>query len=947
MAWYDFLVGTNRIDESTKAFQKRGDDALTDKEWLLQSGEGVEDVALLQMTGHQGLMGYNSFFNTFINRAYETELARINNYRVMAEYPEIGDVIEDATNESCKVDENLNIISLNIIDEKLKSNENIRKVLLREFETLFFERIDINDNLWDMVRTYFIDGRLYYERIINPNKLSSGIINIKRLPSETMDYELNPINGRITTFYQYLAPSIRRPLNRMEAEKFIQANKNALVIFNPEQVGFINYGIYGKTRYEILGYLEKAKVPYNQLKLLETSVVIYRLVRSPERFVFKIDTGNMPRDKSIKYVEKIKQKFVKKQTFNPLTGALSQEPEIMNLQENFYVPVGCFQLSTGVTLVDGRKLLLSEIISEYESGKTNYVYTVDQKTGKIGHGEIEWAGITRKDSPMVRVTLDNGESVDCTPDHKFVMRDGSEVQAQNLKTGDSVMPLYLDKRKMNKNSNDYTVLFDLEDESWKYAHRVFGPKAKHGNVIHHKDFNRHNNNPDNLVSMPIHEHIQYHVSTNKERQSHLAPLKALNVPEVRQRQREAVSKSKKEYFANPENRKKQGDLMRQRWIDQYDHFHMLVSRPKNQKHKQATSATMLKKHQDPEYQKVFQEAMLKRDGRPPIKIDEKCCHYFVLEYIRGNSPNLSSLGVALNKNPGFVKHWKLLNGARGNDKYVLGNKYLLKIIKLGFGFNTYTEFKHNVTINHKVASVEFLAEKADVGCLTIKDPGENHNFALACGVFVKNSDGRGSTIETIGGNAKGFTELDDVYYFARKLFRALKYPISRVTQGAEKGEEVMFGGQANQISRDEIKWAMFLERQQRIFCDEFLRLFLLHLEFRGIKKEYNLDYNSMSIEMNPPSNYHESMEQSFMEMEFANYNAMKDSPEFSKSFLMRKYLNWDEKDFEDNKKGHELDKRYFPQAEEATGMNMFNGGQPGAQEPQEAPIEEEPTSEVV
>jgi hypothetical protein len=528
MAWYDFLIRKpERIDEATKAFLKKGDDSLTDKEWKELSGEGIEDVAMLQMSGAQGIMGYNSFFNSYINKAYENEVARIYNYRNMADYPEVGDVIEDACNEACKPDDNLNLVNLDITDEKLKSNNNIRKTLQREFETLFFERLDINDNLWDMFRSYMIDGRLFYERIINPKKQNNGIINWKKLPAESMDYEINPINGRILTYYQYLLPNMKRPLGRADAEKMVQANKNQLVIFNPEQVGFINYGIYGRTLYEILGFLEKAKVPYNQLKLLETSVIIYRLVRSPQRLMFKIDTGAMPRDKAIKYVEKIKQKFIKKQTFNPMTGALSQEPEVFSILENFYLPVG--------------------------------------------------------------------------------------------------------------------------------------------------------------------------------------------------------------------------------------------------------------------------------------------------------------------------------------------------------------------------------------------------------------SDGRGSSIETIGGDAKGFTELDDIYYFARKLYRALKYPISRVTQGAEKGEEIMFGGNANQISRDEIKWAMFLERQQRIFCDEFLELFLLHLEFRGIKEEYNLDYNSFSINMNPPSHYHESMEQSFREQEFTNYNAIKDSPEFSKTFLMKRYLHWNEKDFEDNKKGFTQDKKYFPEPEPVPGIENVGG----------------------
>ncbi|MFW5795224.1 MAG: portal protein [Bacillota bacterium] len=124
------------------------------------------------------------------------------------------------------------------------------------------------------------------------------------------------------------------------------------------------------------------------------------------------------------------------------------------------------------------------------------------------------------------------------------------------------------------------------------------------------------------------------------------------------------------------------------------------------------------------------------------------------------------------------------------------------------GFNDYTELKKNIKVNHKVVKVEKLNYREDTGCLTIKDPGKNHNFAVSAGVFVKNSaDGRGSQIDTIGGNFSSFAELDDIYYFQRKLYRALKYPMSRVTKMHENQEgDILFaGGRMGEITRDEIK----------------------------------------------------------------------------------------------------------------------------------------------
>jgi hypothetical protein len=211
----------------------------------------------------------------------------------------------------------------------------------------------------------------------------------------------------------------------------------------------------------------------------------------------------------------------------------------------------------------------------------------------------------------------------------------------------------------------------------------------------------------------------------------------------------------------------------------------------------------------------------------------------------------------------------------------------------------------------KITKIEILEQKEDTGCLTIKDPGNNHNFALSSGVFIKNSaDGRGSQIDTIGGNSAGFTNLDDLYYFARKLFRSLKYPMSRVTAEQEnRTADSLFGGSSTgEITRDEVKWSNFLERQQSRFCNDFLKLFLLHLDFKGLKKQYNLDSNKLDITMTSPSNYKDQMEQNFLETRFNNYNALADREEISKYFAMKKFLHFDDEDIMENVEGFKKDK---------------------------------------
>jgi hypothetical protein len=656
-----------KLDEELKIFAKSGDYAKSNKDLESSSGEGYEQLAYPSAIS---MSSFNLFYNNYISKAYANEVDKIYGYRSMAEMPEISDVIEDAVIEATREDTNGKIVHIDIIDEEMRKNENITKNIEQEFEHLFYNKIKIVDILNDLFRTYFIDGRLYYERLVNTSKKSDGIVGIKKLPSETMDFEYDPKTLRILKFFQYLTKQARRP-------KPDEPNPQGVLSFYPEQIGFVDYGTYGHSRYDILGFLDKVKIPYNQLKLLETSVIIYRIVRAPERLVFKIDTGQMPRDKAIKYVEEVKSRMVKKQAYDPSTGILTNSPEVMSILDNYYIPT-CLSLDTDILTMGGMKTL-NRIIKEYSNGAENDVFVFD-KNSNIYSAKIKWAGITKKDTEVIKVNLDNNSNIVCTPNHKFILTDGQEIEAQFLQS--------------NMQLASYTSIVKI----------------------------------DNIVKLSI---------------------------------------------------------------------------------------------------------------------------------------------------------------------------------------------------------------KMDTGCIEVDHP--NHNFLLGCGIFVKNSsDGRGSSIETVGGNPSGFAELGDVHYFLRKLYKSLKYPMSRVTaQESHQEAGIVFSNSpVGEISKDEVKWATFLERHQNIFCNEFRKLFLLHLEFRGIKKEYGIDISKIKIKMNQPSYYKDRQEQLMLESRFSNYNALGNNQEFGKSFLMERYLDLTEEEIQANadslKRDVELGFREPP-------MSMMQ---------QEMPTEEMPTEEM-
>ena len=346
--WDSWFGGEDReLVESTKAFVGKGDHSSSDKFIDSIKGEGVDDALYLGF-GKESAGNFNQFYNDFINTSFANKRMKVANYRIMAEMPEISSIIEDISIESTQEDENGKILKLEIIDSEINNNENIKNNLRLEFDDLFHNKLRINNHVIDYFRTYFIDAEIFLEKVIQKNKSSRGIIALKKLPTETMDVFVNPTTGKIEWYYQVLATDINPPQTMEEAEK-----NPKIIVFYPEQIAHLDYGIYLGTKRQVQGYLEKAKQPFNQLKLLETSVVIYRIVKAPERLVFKIDTGSMPRDKSMKFVEKIKKSLTQKVEFDTKSGQMRNQTDVMSMMDNYFLPQSADGRGSSVESIGG------------------------------------------------------------------------------------------------------------------------------------------------------------------------------------------------------------------------------------------------------------------------------------------------------------------------------------------------------------------------------------------------------------------------------------------------------------------------------------------------------------------------------------------------------------------------------------------------------------------
>ena len=215
---------------------------------------------------------------------------------------------------------------------------------------------------------------------------------------------------------------------------------------------------------------------------------------------------------------------------------------------------GCFTKDTKIALTDGRSLTFEDLIKEDKAGKKNYTFAFDSENRRIEAAEIKNPRLTRKGAGLIKVVLDNDEEIKCTPDHLFMLRDGTYKKAKDLLPLDSLMPLYskLYDGKEDRNLKGYSVIYQPEKDAWEFAHHLADRwnlangiyKKNAGRIRHHKDYNKLNNNPDNIQRLPWELHWQYH----KE----LASRRHKSDPEYVQR----LVEGRKRFFADPANIRK-------------------------------------------------------------------------------------------------------------------------------------------------------------------------------------------------------------------------------------------------------------------------------------------------------------------------------------------------------------------------------------------------------
>lgn len=446
------------------------------------------------------------------------------------------------------------------------------------------------------------------------------------------------------------------------------------------------------------------------------------------------------------------------------------QDELIHLQRDLVTgrldhPIGgCFTADTKVALVDGRQLPISELLLEQEY-RQNWVYTMNEITHKIEPKPIKKVFQTKLTKQLVKVTLDNGEVITCTPEHKFMLRNGEYREIQHCNVGESLMPLYT-KYPVNTFMKYYRMYYEPFEQKWHFEHRQFCKNVVHkkGYLVHHQNYHKYDNCPTNLLCVTTADHRRIHNNRSKDYVQLSKTItqwhKKMKGTDAYLRRSEACRKGTMDYYKSViPNYKPLADQQQERiaeierifdvkWselsISERDSYGVKYSRMLDPTIQERISVKLSEAHKAGKFHKIQEVISQKRwvtNGVDNLYInkDENIPEGYHLGRVVSWSSGAKSKAYMQSLSP--EERSKIYGSAKGKIWINNGekNKYIPKDSPIPDGWvkgrltpwQNKSEYK-----NHKIVSIEFITKPCRVYDLEIKD---NHNFALGAGVFVHNS----------------------------------------------------------------------------------------------------------------------------------------------------------------------------------------------------------------
>jgi hypothetical protein len=311
-------------DETLKSFVEKTED------------DGAINISSMGAAGG----AYGTFIDMEANAKNEAEL--VTKYRNMEMHPEVQKAIDDIVNESIVVDDVNSVVEVNL--DNVKLSDNIKKRITEEFN-LALELLDFSNKGYDIFQRFYVDGRLRFHAVIDESNVKAGIKELRYVDPRKLR-KVREIANKKDVETQAITKQTKN-------EYYIYSDKG----FNSSMPGTANYntdikgikiakdsivevtsGILNENNTIVLSHMHKAIKPLNQLKMLEDAVVIYRISRAPERRIFYIDVGNLPKIKAEQYLREMMVKHKNRLVYDATTGEVRDDRKHMTMLEDFWLP---------------------------------------------------------------------------------------------------------------------------------------------------------------------------------------------------------------------------------------------------------------------------------------------------------------------------------------------------------------------------------------------------------------------------------------------------------------------------------------------------------------------------------------------------------------------------------------------------------------------------------
>ena len=280
-----------------------------------------------------------AYYGTYVDLdgTAKNEVELISRYREMAMQPEIESAIDDIINEAIVQDDDGTIT--NIVLDNLKQPEKIKKAIKDEFQTIL-RLFNYQNMAQDIFRRYYIDGRMFYHVIIDKNKPTEGIKELRYIDPRKLRKvrEIKKVKDERT------GADVMQTVNEyyIYNDKVVAGSSSNYgpvgVRITTDSIVSVVSGLMDSRRAVVLSYLHKAIKPLNQLRMIEDATVIYRISRAPERRIFYIDVGNLPKLKAEQYLRDIMVKYKNKLVYDANTGEVRDDRKFMSMMEDFWLP---------------------------------------------------------------------------------------------------------------------------------------------------------------------------------------------------------------------------------------------------------------------------------------------------------------------------------------------------------------------------------------------------------------------------------------------------------------------------------------------------------------------------------------------------------------------------------------------------------------------------------